>query len=167
MFKMRISINEERLAQLRDMPARAKRNFKTKLRTELVPELEQDLQDLAIPGPVSEPFQFGSENSHLWYIIHLRQHPELADDKHWIRRGDIENSFHVRISDYIREDLITVFNNHPKAKYVYGPWQVAGHKNTGWGEAAQEARKLLREKVHTRTGEIWRESTHQAVKGEG
>lgn len=165
MFRMRVKVNEALLARLREMPARAKREFKTKLRTELIPELERDLENLAIPGPVSDPFQFGSERSHLWYIIHLRQHPELADDKHWIRRGEIENSFHARISDRIREDLITIFNNHPKAKYVYGPWQVAGHHNTGWDAEAMEARQLLREKVNIRTAQLWRDSVRSAVKG--
>lgn len=179
MFRMHLTINQELLNRLRQMPDRAQRNLRRRLQTELAPELQQDVDALMQPGPgpVAEPFAFGTAKSKRYFFALVREHPEYTDGTHWLRGGPmaIENAFRVQISDRLRENLVNIKNVQREstgtkpwpARYVLGPWAVAGHIRTGWPEQADIARQLLREKAIKRIIEMWKESVRDAVKGVG
>ena len=128
MFKLKLELNERLLERLRQLPERSQRNIRRKIATELVPQLQEDVDELLTepPGPVSIPFKFGSWESMIYYIMMVRADPTLTDGEHWLRSTIIERGFRVEASDRFRLTMITVRNIQPKAKYVYGPWQVAG-----------------------------------------
>lgn len=179
MFRMRLTINQEILTRLRQMPDRAQRNLRRRLQVELAPDLQQDVDALmeTPPGPVASPFLFGTPKSKRYFFVLVHQHPEYSDGAHWLRGGPmaIENAFRVQISDRLRENLISVRNVQREstgtkpwpARYVYGPWATSGNIKTGWPEQADIARQLLREKTIKRIIEMWRESVRDAVKGVG
>lgn len=166
-FKMKLELNENLLERLRQLPERSRRNLKRKMVTELGPELQKDVDELMSepPGPVSDPFRFGSWESMIYYIMLVREDPTLTDGKHWLRTTIIESGFRVEVSDRFSLTMIRVRNIQPKAKYVYGPWQVAGHENTGWGENFAEIKAFLRQKMRTSVRRMWREAIKEARKG--
>lgn len=169
LFKMRLKVNQELLTRLRELPVRAQRLIKLRIRTELGPDLEKDANELMLEGPgqVSDPFEFGTDKSRRFYMALVNEYPELTDGEHWLRSGDIETSFVVEVSDRFRENLIRIVNKHSKGKYVLGPWLVAGHENTGWPEKAEEVRLQLQGKARREIARMWRESVKQAFKGQG
>lgn len=177
MLKPKISINQELLTRLRELPERAQRNIRRKIQTELQPELQQDVQALLgnAPGPVSSPFEFGSELSKRFFFFLIRSNPTLSDGEHWIRVGTIENAWRVTVSDRLRESLITLSNIQREstgqkpfpARYVYAPWAVSGHIKTGWPELLRQVQDLIRTKAHNRIYRMWGDSIHEAAQGQG
>lgn len=165
-FKMKITLNKDVLLALRELPARAQRNMRRKMQTILVPELQADVDVLMSedPGEVSAPFEFGTPKSRRKYFAMIDSGKVLTDGAHYIRQDIIERGFRVKISDRLREELLTVSNIQPKATFVYGPWQVAGHRNTGWGREFDVARQLLSERLHQRIYELWAEAVDEAAK---
>src|SRR5882724_1737955 len=97
-FKMKLTINQGVLNNLRTLPDRAKRIFRNRMQTEVRPRLQQLVDDkfpeLVPDGPIS-PFVFGTGKSQNYYFWLIGQDPELTDGKHWIRTGDIENAWEV------------------------------------------------------------------------
>jgi hypothetical protein len=168
-FRMRLTVNEDLLNRLRQLPERSQRNLRRKLATELKPELQADVDELFAepPPPVSDPFEFGTEKSHIYYILMVRENPILTDGQHWIRTGIIESGFNVEVSDRLRGNLIRIRNIQPDARYVFGPWLVPGHRNTGWPEWVERARPFLQEKMIRRIEEMWAEAVREAIKGQG
>lgn len=173
-FRMRLTINDKLLERLREIPERAQQNLRRRMQTELAPELQDRANELlgADPGPVSEPFIFGNtpdafQRSHNAYMAIVREKQGKNDPNgHWIREGIIESGFRVRVSDRLRGNLITIWNVQPKSRYVYGPWQVMGHANTGWGRDFDTKSRMLRKEAIQRIRQLWRESVRDAVKGE-
>lgn len=176
MLKVSLTINETLLSTLKELPDRTKRNFKTKLRTVLKPELQQETEARmnVDPGAVSEPFQFGSRNSQIYYLMLVRKNPELSDGDHWIRTGELQSSFRVEVGDYLYADsLITIRNIAHRstgtkpypARYVYSPWAVAGHINTGWAAQFDTAKAELRQYALRRIVELRNEGLREAMKG--
>lgn len=167
-IRLKLTLNQEVLDNLRQLPVRAQRNIKQRIRTELAPELEQDARELMAQGPaLVSPFVFGSRQSARYFFWLVRHNPELSDGLHWIRTGIIEQGWRAEVSDRFSIGMITIRNIQPDAKYVYGPWAVAGHINTGWPEEAQSARALLVEKARERVYSMWKESVHEAAQGQG
>ena len=151
-FKFTLTINQAYLDTLRQLPDRAQRNLRKLLVTEVGPQLQEATDALFEQGPaVSSPFAFGTEPSRYHYFKMIREDPDLTAGLHWVRHPEdedsVEKGFWVKVSDRLRGALITVTNIHPKAKYVFGPWLVPGHGNTGWPEQAVIARMLLHEKA--------------------
>jgi len=168
-FKMKLTVNQEVLNyKLRELPARAKRIFRNKMQTEIRPILQEYVDNLfpeLVPdGPIS-PFIFGSDASRKYYFWLIGQDDTLTDGSHWIRTGDIENAWEVRFTGGIEESLFTIANVHPRAKYVYGPFQVASHKLAGWGDELEIARQLIEEEARKQIIRIWRDSFQLATKG--
>lgn len=169
MFKFTITVNQGLLQQLRDLPMRAQRNLRARMQTELQPEL-QDRVDALMgepPGPVSEPFEFGSAKSRAFYFILIRENPGLTDGAHWIWTGEMASGFRVEISDRLRENLIRVINRKQKAPFVYGPWMVAGHLNTGYSLQVSIARRQLRQYAIRRILVFWRQAVRDGLRGVG
>lgn len=168
-FRMSLKVNENLLNRLRELPERSQRNLRRKLQTELKPELQADVDALAAepPPPVSDPFQFGTEKSRIFYILMVRENPTLTDGRHWIRTGIIESGFSVEVSDRLRGNLIRIRNIQPDAIFVFGPRLVLGHANTGWPEWAERMRPILHEKMLTRIEELWKQAVREAIKGQG
>lgn len=167
LFRMKLKINQDTLQRIKDLPDRARRNVYTTARTQLVPELEQTINELMVPGPspVSSPFQFGTEKSRRYWFFLIDTGQVETDGNHYIRSGDIETSFKVEAAGNVTESLFRIFNAHPKAKYLFGPWLVAGHDATGWPEQAEAARQLLQEKANTMLLDLWRSAVRAAIQG--
>lgn len=168
LFKIKLTTSEDLLGTLKELPARAKQTFKTKMRIEFAPKFEAEVNALMpslAPGTPSSPFAFGTPRSKRYYFWLITSTEGLTDGSHWLRTGDIESSFEVQVSDRLIENLIRVINRHPKAKYLYGPWQVQGHTNTGWGEEVKESRRQLGQRARVLIIVIWRESLTDAMKG--
>lgn len=175
LFRLRLKVNDKLLTRLRGLPERAQQDVRRRMQTELAPELQDRANQLlgADPGPVSEPFVFGNspdaaQRSHDAYMAIVRETQGANDPNgHWIRTGIIETGFRVVISDRLRSSLIRVFNVQPKARYVYGPWQVMGHSATGWTRDFDVKARLLRKEAIRRILELWRQSVNDAARGEG
>jgi hypothetical protein len=164
---MRLTVNQDLLDRLRQLPERAQRNLRRELVTTFKGEMQDKVDDLIeAPGPVSVPFAFGSENSRLYYVIMVnREDTTLTDGAHWIRTKIIESGFNVEVSDRLRGNLITIRNIQPNARYVFGPWLVAGHGNTGWPEVVERARPILQQMMIAKLEALWREAVKQAING--
>lgn len=163
---MKLTINQALMERLRALPEKAKSTMRRKVREVLKPEMKQLLDSLLPlnPGPPSNPFQFGTDKSLRYYFWLISAIDGLTDGKHWIRTGEVDSGFDIEVSDRLQANLVTVLNRHPAAKYVYGPWQVAGHKNTGWQTEANALRQLLLDYAIRRSYELWVEAVRENLK---
>lgn len=169
-FKMKLELNQELLTRLRALPVRAQQNMKTLIATELAPDLEQDANDLMAEGPeVSSPFVFGTDLSMRKYFYMVRHGEVETDGEHYLREpgpDTVQGGFRAEVSSTrFNIGMIQIRNLHPRAKYVYGPWAVQGHINTGWPQQAEIVRQLLREKAVERVEEMWKKAVTDAAKG--
>ncbi len=166
LFSARITVNQSLIDNLRLMPRRVQQNLRHKLQTELKPELQADVNELMEqgPSPVSSPFAFGTPKSRDYYFWMIRNNPDLTDGRHWLRDGTIEHGFDVQISDRLRMSLILIRDIQPKARYVLGPWAVAGHIATGWPAQVEVVRQLIREKAVERVVFMAREALRETVR---
>lgn len=168
MFRMYLRVNRGPLDVIRQLPERAQRNLRRKLQTDLKPELEADVEAMmASPARPRDdtPFEFGSGQSRRYWFVLVQANPTLSDGRHYIRTGIIEGGFEVIVSDRLRENLVRITNVQPKSTYVYGPWQVAGHRNTGWGEQFEQARQRLQSKTTGKIVQYWYEAVDEATRG--
>jgi hypothetical protein len=169
-FRMKLELNQAALANMRALPVRAQQNLKSKLATVLAPELQADTNDLMEKGPaLVSPFEFGSVASAKKYF-YMVDHGEVPfDGEHYIREGgpdSVQGGFRVEVSTTrFSIGMIQIRNLHPKGKFVFGPWLVAGHSNTGWPDHAELARQELRATMITRIVQLWREAVNDAAKG--
>lgn len=176
MLTYKMTINQVVVAKLKALPQRIKRNFKTKIRTKVAPELEKDTLALMSPdpGPVSNPFAFGSRESEIYYLILVRTHPELSDGKHWKRDHEIQDAFRIKVTDYVRGDLLSITNIQRQStgtkpwpgRYLYGPWMVQGHINTGWSAQFNAAKAILHDKAILLIIQAGNEALREAGRGE-
>lgn len=165
---MRLTVNQSVLGVIRDLPERAQRNLRRKLQTDLKPELQADVDALmAAPAKPRDdtPFEFGTDKSRRYWFVLIRARPDLTDGSHYIRFGIIQEGFEVLVSDRLRQNLVKIVNVQPKSTYVYGPWQVAGHRNTGWGAQFEQARQALQSKTISRIVQYWYEAVNEAARG--
>lgn len=181
LFRMNLTVNLTTLDNLKALPARARSNLRSKLRTDLAPALEAEVNRLMPtldPPSAGHPFEFGSvlsgvsgyspkNPSRRKYFAMLSAGQIPTDGNSYARQGEIESSFEVEIAGQFIESLIRVINRHAKAKYVYGPWQVAGHRNTGWGIRLEEARSIFRKSAIIKIKVLWREAVAEAARGKG
>ncbi len=168
MFRAKLTIGNA-VNRLRSIPDRAIRIFQERINSDLQSSVEARV--LAImaedPGVPSSPFEFGTVLSgryYFWLITHI---PGLSDGDHWIRAGDLEHSFQTEVQFAGKTGKLTVFSVRPDAAFVYGPWQVMGHKNTGWDQQYEKARRLVLTEAKNLTFDIWDESVYQAAKEAG
>lgn len=166
--QMRLTTNQDLLDKLRQLPERAQRNIRRKIATELVPYLEarakELMSDMTMP---SSPFVFGTPRSRLYYFWLIHNNKSLADDSHWIRTMRIESGFRFNASDRFRQIQIKGRNVEDKAQYVFGPWLVPGHRNTGWPEKLEEVRQQLEAESRAKLKEMWHDSVREGLKGQG
>jgi hypothetical protein len=158
--------------KLMQIPERAAQIFRERLGSEISPELQSYV--LAImaetPGEPSSPFEFATLRSARFYfwLITSSVFSAASDGAHWIRSGEIENSWQTKVEYGALSANLTVFSNNPAAKYVYGPaFQVEGHRRTGWGEQYERAQKLVLQEAKRVTFVVWGESVRQAKKDVG
>ena len=168
MFRVKLTIGNA-IQRLKAIPDNAIRIFRERIGTELPDAVQAQVLEIMAqePGEPSSPFEFGSTLSARYYFWLITHFPGLSDGEHWIRTGDLEHSFQTEVSYSGLGGKITVFSTRPDAAFVYGPWQVMGHKNTGWGEQYAKAQKLILSYAKNLTFEIWDESVYQAAKEAG
>jgi len=169
-FRMRLTVNQAVLGVIRELPERAQRNLRRKLQTQLKPELQADVDALmASPAKPRDdtPFEFGTDKSRRFWFVLIRASPDLTDGSHYLRSAIIEEGFQVTVSDRLRENLVKIVNIQPKSTFVYGPWQVAGHRNTGWGAEFERARQELQAKAIAKIVQYWYEAVDEGTKGKG
>lgn len=168
-FEMKLVQNDELLTKLRELPDRSQRNVRRKIVTELVPWLEARANELMSEGMVlpSSPFAFGTQRSRKYYFWLIHNNPTLVDDFHWIRTLRIEQSWQFEASDRLRAIQIHGRNAIPEARYVFGPYQVAGHRNTGWDQRAEEVRQILQQESRREISRMWRDAVREALAGQG
>ena len=168
------------LERLRGLGDRVARNFRNRIGTEVSPDLQAGV--LAImaesPGVASSPFEFGGElsgvsgysNNNLsrrfyFWLITSGVFSGATDGKHWIRSGETENSWQTQISFGTFTGKFTLFTKNPAAKYLYGPWQVAGHRNTGWGQQMNNAKTLVFQEAKRAVFDVFVYVARAAVRG--
>ena len=88
------------------------------------------------PGAVVYPIQWTSEKQRKYYFWAVAPRDAQGNVMAYERTGQIEHDWHV-IGDYDKGFAgITVFNENPKALYIYGDefgyHQQQFHINTGW-----------------------------------
>jgi hypothetical protein len=159
-------------AKLAQIPETAARIFREGIGTEISPDLQEQVRAVIgePPGPPSSPFEFATEKSARFYfwLITSSVFSAASDGSHWIRSGELENSWQVEVSYGALSARISVISMNWAAKYVYGPkYQVQGHANTGWGSQYQEAQKLILANTKRVTIDFWTRCVRQAVKEVG
>lgn len=171
-LQLKLQTNQDLLDKLRQLPDRSQRNIRRKIVTELVPYLERRANELMNDNPpmVSSPFAFGGPNrgmrSKLYYFWLIRSNPDLTDGAHWIRTGHLEQGWRFEASDRFRSIQVTGRNVEDKAQYVFGPWLVPGHANTGWPEKVEQVREQLQIEMRRMIARLWREAINEALKGQ-
>ena len=168
-LQLKLRQNQDMLDKLRQLPVRAQRNIRRKIVTELLPWLEQRSHELMTQPWVapSSPFKFGTPQSRLYYFWLIRHNPGLTDDHHWIRTMRLESSFRFEASDRLRGVQIKGGPTDPDSRYVFGPWLVAGHRNTGWPERVEQVRRILQAEMRHRLRRMWKEAVREARRGQG
>lgn len=168
-LQLKLQQNDDLLSKLRQLPERSQRNIRRKIVTELVPYLERRANELMMEPFVmpSSPFAFGTPRSRIFYFWLVRNNPELSDGNHWIRTMRLESGFRFEASDRLRAIQVRGRNVEDKAQFVFGPWQVAGHHNTGWDLRVEEVREMLQEEMRRMIARLWRESVREALRGQG
>lgn len=179
LFMLKIAVNQSKLEDLKALPTRARSNLRSALRTDLAPALEAEINRIMPtldPPNAEHPFEFGSvlngidgysakNPSRRKYFAMVAAGEVPSDGSAYSRTGDIETSFEVEIAGQFIENLIRVFNRHTKARFLYGPHQVAGHRNTGWGVRLEEAKAIFQKSTRIRVAALWRKSVAAAAKG--
>lgn len=167
MFKFTVKVNQRLLERLRELPERAQRNLRNKMQTQLKGDLQAQVDELMgeRPGEIDSPFTFGTDKSRAKYFVIIRENPDLTDGAHWIWTGELASGFKVEISDRLRENLIRIVNQKQKAPFVYGPWAVAGHINTGYLQQVSLAKQQLRQYAIRTIIRYWRESVREGLRG--
>lgn len=151
MFRVNVTQPAATILAIRTLPVRAQREFRRELQTQVKPAVEQDVQELVAPypGPAAHPFQFATDKSRRWYFANFRGP--------YVRSMKLFQSWSVRVSSTIRQDLITIRNLRPESVFVYGPRQVPGHRRTGWGGPNfQAGLDLTREHARQLVVALWR-----------
>lgn len=172
---MELRTNQKLVNNLMALPVRARSNIRRMIQTELVPALEARANALAESmGPVSSPFAFGTvmtgpvlQLSRKYYFWLIRNNPGLTDGEHWIRQFVVESGFQFTAKDRIKEIQVTGRNPNPESRYLYGPWAVEGHINTGWPERGEMIRKDLQAFMRVELARMWRDAVNEALKGNG
>lgn len=178
MFRFKLSINEAMLTRWRELPERAQRNMKRKLREELVPELQTFVDEFMREGPpLSAPFTFNTEASKRYWFYLLDAGLVESDGSHYERTGQIETGWRVMLSSRFRAEMVTIQNiqfsradpsgGFRNAAYVYGPRYVFGHVATGWVDQADHLRRSVQERFVVGAQRLWRESVREAKRGQG
>lgn len=168
-FTMRLVTNEDLLSNLRELNERSQRNVRRRIVTELVPFLEKTFNEL-MSEPMTlpyTPFAFGTSRSRKFYFWLIHNNPSLVDDLHWIRTMRLETSFQFEASDRLRTVQIRGRSAEGDARYVFGPWTVAGHRNTGWPERVEQVRAQVQAMMRREIARLWRDSVREALKGQG
>lgn len=80
------------------------------------------------PGPTHHPFEFATDRSRRYYFASRKGKLPYP------RTGDLGRAWRVDIDRRRNDGMIAVRNTSPAAIYVIGAFQVAGHRNTGWGK---------------------------------
>jgi hypothetical protein len=159
------------LAKVRQIPKRAREIFQQEMGIRLTESLLMDVRDVMAqtPGDPSSPFAFATEKSARFYfwLITSSVFSAATDGSHWIRSGDVENSWQVEVSYGTFSAKLRVFTTHPAAKYLYGPWQVPGHRITGWNAQIEQARRLVYAQAKRVSVELYVEALKMAVKDLG
>lgn len=178
MFTMRFSARLERIYGLHDLYPRSVAKLNEKFQNEIKPRIEADAQEVMAPYPgmVSVPFEFATDRSRKFYFANFK--PPYQ------RTGELSHSWNVSVgaqygkSSFIQRfkgvlsrgsassDLaIIIANTDPASIWVYGPRQVPGHRNTGWGVLMRSrAREVVeRAKMYVRAG--WGTAVHEAMRG--
>lgn len=153
MFRVKVTQPTATILAIRTLPIRAQREFRRELQTQIKPAVEQDVQTFVAPypGPAVHPFQFATAKSRRWYFANFKQRGP------YVRSMKLFQSWSVRVSSTIRQDLITIQNLRPESKFVYGPRQVPGHRRTGWGGPNfQAGLDLTREHARQLVLALWR-----------
>ena len=168
-LQMKLQQNNDLLSRLRQLPERSQRNIRRKIVTELVPYLERRANELMMEPWImpSSPFVFGTRRSKRFYFAMIHDNPELTDGSHWIRTMRLESSFQFEASDRLRGTQVTGRAAEGDARYVFGPWAVAGHINTGWPERVEQVREILQEEMRRMISRLWREAVREALDGQG
>lgn len=173
-FALNMTIPKSLLDKLRNLSEDIQANTRREVAQIADPELQSEVDTIMttlVPAGVSSPFVFGNSpeaaiRSARAYFAIIRANPTLSDGEHWIRRGDVEKSFRVYVSDKLRGGLVTIENVHPDAKWVYpGVFQVFGHRNSGWGDQFGEAKRLLRAALSKRVRAAAVKGTNDAIHG--
>jgi len=171
MFRSTFTLGKafDKLAQL---PTVAARIFRERIGTEVSPDLQARVQEImaTAPGLPSSPFEFATEKSARFYfwLVTSSAFSAASDGAHWIRSGELENSWQVSVEYGAFTARIFVINKNYAAKYVYrGSHQVPGHERTGWGREEDEAAKLILREAKRATIVIWNDSVRQARKEVG
>lgn len=171
MFRSTFTLGKafDKLAQL---PSVAARIFRELIGSEVSPDLQARVQEImaTAPGLPSSPFEFATEKSARFYfwLVTSSAFSAASDGAHWIRSGDLENSWQVGVEYGAFTARVFIFSRDPSAKYVYrGQHQVPGHARTGWGSQEDEAAKTILREAKRATVYIWNYSVRLARKEVG
>ena len=148
MFKLSYSLRLRRIPRLRDLKTRAWRNLETRIQQNVVPRVEQDVIALLAPypGPAVYPFEFATDKSRRFYFWRFKDRIPYqrtgAFGAAWsvVVNGQVGGGLFGLLAGFITARpqtgriTLDILNESDAAQYVYGPRQVPGHANTGWGE---------------------------------
>lgn len=128
---------------------------------ELRPAVKKDVMDVLAPypGPVVHPFEFATAKSRRYYFAVILPKNGGA----YVRTMLLFNSWSVDLIYGIDNDRLFIYNAQTYSKYVYGPRQVKGHFNTGWGKDFDTAIDLIHEDTILMILDLWRKVVRNRV----
>ena len=155
--------------QLRKVPKMVFEKFAGRLEIKVDQELLAKVLEILAetPGEPVSPFRFGTDKSLRFWFWLITQYPNLTDGSHWLRTGDIESAWQTEVTFGEMRATIMVFNTRPDAKYVYGPWAVAGHIATGWPDQWMKAKAFIYAEMDNVVVETFDEAIYEAAKEAG
>lgn len=134
-FKVKMKPPTDVINAIRGLPKAQQKKMNARLNGDVKKDIQKVVEKefSKEPGPVKLPFQFATERSRRAYFATNG----FGNGIPYQRKGKVSKQWKTQIQKL----NIIIFNASPAGKYVYGPRQVAGHKNTGWGKEVDKASK--------------------------
>lgn len=153
------------LSAVKNIPTRAKQDYKRELMRTVKPEVQQQVDDLlGQPAPpVKLPFEFATEKSRRAYFATNAFGKGIP----YRRTNQLPTSWRVDLTTRLQKNFIVITNPKSYTKYVYGSIdqrQVPGHRNTGWGKDFDTAIELINEDAIILIKNTWRDVVLKVVR---
>lgn len=129
MIRMRYTGDESELLAMREAALSSPQRLNAIVNQRIIPAAQKqvDARLNKAPGKVKYPFEFATAKSRRWYFANrMPPYRRTGQSLQWRLRLMVIDGQTFRIVSQ---------EPHAAAKYVFGPRQVPGHRNTGWPDA--------------------------------
>lgn len=165
MFRMKVEIGDYILTTMQDLSTSVQPIFRDLLQTDVKPAVQKSVEKhLATYPPPREklpPFEFASDRSRKAYFATNGFGKGIP----YKRTNTLAKGWDTKVSSKFSNNLITISNVQPYSTYVYGPRQIPGHAQTGWGKDFDKMAGVIQDDAEEAIVKAWGKAWDTVVKG--